>query len=205
MHPELFEIHRITENIFLSGVFPMENDSQIINKLGIKYILSCLDKKNVEDIHNKIIINNPDITILYLPLEDDIQQNLWKANNNKINIMKYCKSANEYTRLTNQLKNYQRKPMIEIGYHFIDEAIESNKRILVHCRGGISRSVSMIIYYLMKKYRINFSEAHKIVNNIRKLANPNNSFQKQLIMYQRLKDKCSEHHAEQIIRSISDG
>lgn len=203
MHPELFQIHQITKNIFLSGIFPMERDTEIIGKLNIKYILSCLSRENVSDIHDKILIYNPDVTILYLPYEDDIKENLWKNNNNNVDIIKYCSSTDDYVKLTKKLQIYQNKPMIEIAYNFIDDAIKNNSNVLVHCRAGASRSVSMIIYYLMKKNHISFSDALKIINNIRKLANPNNSFQKQLIEYQNYKDKFSEIHSQKIIRSLS--
>jgi protein-tyrosine phosphatase len=198
---DLLKIHQITQNIFLSGIFPL-NDVSIINKLNIKYILSCMDPKNSHDIHNKILINNPDITILYLPYEDYTYQNLWMKNNNKVQIYKYCNSVEEYKDILNKLKLYQNKPLIEIGYNFINESVKKNKNILVHCYAGMSRSVSVIIYYLMKKNGLTFSNAQRFIKNIRGLIRPNDSFQKQLTEYQNYKENYSENHSQKIIESL---
>jgi protein-tyrosine phosphatase len=198
---DLLKIHQITQNIFLSGIFPL-NNSSIINKLGIKYILSCMNPENTYNVHNKLLINNPNITILYLPYEDYIYQNLWTKNNNKVQIYKYCNSIEDYENVLEKLRIYQNKPLIEIGYNFIDEAVKNNDNILVHCYAGMSRSVSVIIYYLMKKNGISFSNAHNFIKGIRKLIRPNDSFQKQLSDYHYYKDNYSEIHSQQIIDSL---
>lgn len=79
---------------------------------------------------------------------------------------------------------YYNKPMIEIGYHFIDNAISENQNILIHCMAGISRSVSITTYYFMKKYNTSFHEALLFIKKKRFIANPNISFQNQLLKYQ---------------------
>src|SRR5579875_2554357 len=147
---DLLKVHQITQNIFLSGIFPL-NDTSIIKKFNINYILACMDRNSAQEIHQQILINNPNIMILYLPYGDYLHQNLWTKNNNQVELVKYCNSLNDYDIIINKLNIYQNKPMIEIGYHFIDEAVRNNKNILVHCYAGMSRSVSVIIYYLMKK------------------------------------------------------
>lgn len=200
---DLSKISEITENLFLSGIFPLDEKQNIIKKMNIKYILSCVDRNFVSEVHDKIMIDNPDIKILYLPYNDEISQNLWTANKNQINITKYTTSMDDYDKLKNQLIFYNNKPMIEIGYHFINSAIESNSNVLVHCMGGISRSVSMVIYYFMKKYCINFDEASKLVKRKRIIANPNDSFKCQLIEYQNKRDKFTETDAKNsIIRTL---
>ena len=199
VHSDLAKITKITDNIFLSGIFPLDENYDLIKKLNIKYILSCVDKNFVSEIHNKILIENPDIKILYLPYNDDINQNLWETNKNQINITKYSTSTDEYDMLKEQLNYYNKKPMVEISYHFINGAIESNSNVLVHCMGGISRSVSMVVYYLMKKYCINFNEAIKLVKDKRTVANPNRSFKLQLKEYHNKRDKFTEDDAKNSI------
>ena len=193
---DLSKITKINDNLFLSGIFPLDENHSQIKTLNIKYILSCLDRNHISEVHDKIMMDNPDIKILYLPYNDDINQNLWQSNKNQINIIKYATTNEDYDTLLEQINIYNNKPMIEIGYHFINNAIESGQSVLVHCISGISRSVSTIIYYLMKKHFINYDEAFRIVKNKRKIANPNQSFKLQLLEYQNKRDKYSESDAK---------
>ena len=199
-HNELFEISQITNNIYLSGVFPLEDKVELIKKFKIKYILSCVDRESISPLHDKVMSENPDLTILYLPYNDDIDQNLWQiGNDKKVNILKYAHSTTDCDKLTRQLEIYNNKPMIEIGYHFINDAILSGKNILVHCMAGISRSVSLVTYYLMKKNYISYDKAFVLVKKKRTIANPNNSFKLQLHQYENKRDRFSNFDAENAI------
>lgn len=203
-HTDLSKISQITDNIFLSGIFPLDENHELIKKLNIKYILACVDRNYISEVHDKIMIDNPGLTILYLPYNDDINQNLWKKNFNHIDMIKYAGSMEDYNILTQQLKNYLNKPMIEIGYHFIDNATAVNKNILVYCMAGISRSVSLVTYFLMKKYHINFEKASEIIKKKRTIAEPNDSFKTQLQKYGMKRDKFTEHDANHIIMKYSN-
>ena len=71
----------------------------------------------------------------------------------------------------------------EEGINFIDNALkdDNNKnRVLVHCRGGVSRSSTLIIAYLMKIHKMKYNEAYKYVQERRKIIEPNNGFVEQL-------------------------
>ncbi|MDB4769325.1 dual specificity protein phosphatase family protein [bacterium] len=59
---------------------------------------------------------------------------------------------------------------------FIDSVINSGGKVLVHCRAGVSRSASVVIYYLMKKYKVPYTEALKYVRSKRWIVNPNPGF-----------------------------
>lgn len=201
-HNDLSKITQVKDNLFLSGIFPLDDNHEIIKKLNIKYILSCVDRSYISEVHDKILTDNPNLTILYLPYNDDINQNLWKTNNNLINMIKYSGSIEDYDKLTSELKIYDGKPLIEIGYHFINNSISSGTNILVHCMAGISRSVSLVAYYLMKKYHISFNDAMTIIKNKRMIANPNNSFKIQLQKYQNKRDKFTENDANHIIKNV---
>lgn len=51
---------------------------------------------------------------------------------------------------------------------------------MVHCQAGVSRSVSLVMAYLIRKYRIGYEEAFTMVKKRRPVANPNKGFTKQL-------------------------
>jgi hypothetical protein len=60
----------------------------------------------------------------------------------------------------------------------IGEIFKSNPHavVLVHCRAGISRSVSTVIAYLMKRYKMSFGLARKLVVLKRPIIEPNSGF-----------------------------
>jgi protein-tyrosine phosphatase len=64
------------------------------------------------------------------------------------------------------------------------ERAKEDGNVLVHCRAGISRSVSIVLAYMMKTYRMSLDEAIHHVKNIRRIANPNIGFLKQLSEYE---------------------
>lgn len=72
----------------------------------------------------------------------------------------------------------------ENSYEFIDHAIKSNGNILVHCWYGVSRSATLVIAYIMKKYELTVTDAYDIVKNKRRFVNPNSGFLAQLKLYE---------------------
>src|SRR5438445_12975444 len=107
---DLSKITQIVPNLYLSGVFPIDNENDLINKLNIKYILCCFDRNYIAEVHDKILINNPSITILYLPYNDDIYQNLWTTNKNHIRLIRFTNTQEDYNKLIKQTMIYNNKP-----------------------------------------------------------------------------------------------
>ena len=64
--------------------------------------------------------------------------------------------------------------------NYIDEAKEKNGRILIHCYKGVSRSVSVLISYLIYLYKWTYDKAFDFVQLKRPIANPNIGFYLQL-------------------------
>ena len=88
----------------------------------------------------------------------------------------------EYLNLN--LKDEENFPLIESlekSYNYIKS--NSNKNILVHCIHGKSRSVSVIIFYLMKEKKWNYEESLNYVKKIRDFAQPNKGFENELKNY----------------------
>jgi protein-tyrosine phosphatase len=74
-------------------------------------------------------------------------------------------------------------------YEFIEAAIENKENILVHCKGGMSRSPSMLCSYIIKKFNLTFDEAYKILKERRNVIEINEGFQKELKDYQKQLNK----------------
>ncbi|XAR54634.1 Phosphoprotein phosphatase [Bertholletia excelsa] len=73
----------------------------------------------------------------------------------------------------------------EEAFNFIDEAKTTGGGALVHCFVGRSRSVTIVVAYLMKKHGMSLSQALEHVRNKRPIASPNSGFMLQLQNFER--------------------
>ena len=64
--------------------------------------------------------------------------------------------------------------------------IKGNENILVHCSGGISRSATIVIAYIMWKNKMKYEEAFQYVKNKRSVVWPNPGFKEQLKIFEKL-------------------
>lgn len=61
--------------------------------------------------------------------------------------------------------------ILDMTFTIISDHIENGDRILVHCFMGASRSASVVIYYLMRKYNMSYEIAKGIVMIKRPIVN----------------------------------
>ncbi|RWS21426.1 dual specificity protein phosphatase 14-like isoform X2 [Leptotrombidium deliense] len=73
----------------------------------------------------------------------------------------------------------------------------NQKKTLVHCYAGVSRSATLVLAYLMKYEKLNLRDAFNYLRERRPVVRPNNGFFKQLIAYElKLFGKTSVHMIE---------
>lgn len=75
------------------------------------------------------------------------------------------------------------EPWLEPGYHFINSHRLSKKNVLVHCQAGVSRSATMVLYYLMKHFRVPLRIALGHLREKRPIVRPNPGFLRTLSNY----------------------
>ena len=64
---------------------------------------------------------------------------------------------------------------------FIETALNSDGRVLVHCWRGVSRSATIVIAYIMRTRRLQYDAALALVKGRRSCVDPNPGFQTQLV------------------------
>jgi protein-tyrosine phosphatase len=103
--------------------------------------------------------------------------------------------ANEYNYMKLEIEDRIDENILfnfEGVYSFIEESLTKGG-ILIHCRGGISRSPTIILAYLMKKNKIPFEEAYKYLYELKSDINPNEGFLEQLKLFEKQVNKIVEN------------
>jgi len=67
---------------------------------------------------------------------------------------------------------------------FIEDALQSKGKVLIHGNAGISRSAAIVIGYIMEQYGLPYREAFQHVQHKRFCINPNSHFENQLVEYE---------------------
>nr|XP_057930928.1 dual specificity protein phosphatase 8 isoform X2 [Doryrhamphus excisus] len=83
--------------------------------------------------------------------------------------------------------NYCEKllPWLDKTNDFIDKAMVSNCRVIVHCLAGISRSATIAIAYIMKTMGLSSDDAYRFVKDRRPSISPNFNFLGQLLEFEK--------------------
>eukprot|EP01134_Creolimax_fragrantissima_P001406 CFRG1406T1 len=79
--------------------------------------------------------------------------------------------------------------ILEETIRFIDDAKLSSGKVLVHCVGGISRSVSVVLAYLVRTHGMTLDTAYAFMKERKSNISPNISFMGQLLEF----SKCEEN------------
>ncbi len=72
------------------------------------------------------------------------------------------------------------RQFFEEAFAFIDLARRDRSGVLIHCHAGVSRSPTIAVAYLMKRYPMAMSDAYKFVKKRRSIISPNLNFMGQL-------------------------
>jgi len=75
------------------------------------------------------------------------------------------------------------------AYDFIEKYLNRDENVLVHCKGGMSRSPAIICSYLMKKHGLPFDKSYQLVKSRRRVVDINEGFQKELRVYEKQLEK----------------
>lgn len=82
------------------------------------------------------------------------------------------------------LPEFNLQPLINQMYTFVHDATAHNThetKILIHCMWGLSRSVTCIIYFMMRHQGIKYNDCLNLIQQVKPSACPNYGFQSQLL------------------------
>jgi len=94
--------------------------------------------------------------------------------------------------------------IIAEAIEFIDSARENQSSVLVHCQGGVSRSPTVVIAYLMHLKKLSLTEAYQYVKEKRACIAPNLNFMGQLLQME-MKSRGIDHkviNKEEVLKTI---
>ena len=72
-------------------------------------------------------------------------------------------------------------PKFNVAYKYIK--LHSKNNILIHCVAGMSRSASLVIFYMMKEKGWDYDTCYRYVKERRPIIEPNGGFEAQLRDY----------------------
>lgn len=188
--PELYQISEICDGVYLSGIFPLSDnsvsDSLKSRKIGL--IVSCLAKNDaLLETHRIVTKTHPEIACMMVTYSDNLAENLWRSTDGggATMTMNNWKRSSYLTELYTMAQSSEGISAIESAYRAIEIAVSHNVGVLVHCAAGVSRSVSVVCYYLMTRYAWDYARAIAYIRENRSIAMPNQEFQRQLMEYHR--------------------
>ena len=79
--------------------------------------------------------------------------------------------------------NTKLQDKFELTYDFIEQALDRNEKILIHCMYGRSRSSTIMIAYLIRKFGYTAADSLNYVKMCREDVEPNEYFMSQLEDY----------------------
>jgi protein-tyrosine phosphatase len=168
-------IQQVTDKVFLSGIRPFANP-EVLVQLGIGLILCCATPEvKIALAHIRVLEEFPSIKLMTIPYEDASSQSLATSTKDLPPILTF--------RMRRVVKSKLATNLLDLSHQVISDF---DGKVLVHCYAGVSRSVSVVCYHLMKSRKIPFLDALAHVQSIRPIADPNNGFREQLTRWEGL-------------------
>lgn len=143
-------------------------------------------RRNIHQVTNRVFIADADVAY-FIPLLDGLgikrvisilEDETDMPKYNKSNIIRHHKKI-----LLDDQSYCDIRRHFEDTYTFIHEAPQG-ENVLIHCMAGISRSATLVVSYLMRKFKIGYRTAMQYLEMRRPIVDPNPGFRRQLRNFQ---------------------
>jgi len=84
---------------------------------------------------------------------------------------------------TNNVESNKTYPTVIEIENYLNHEIKKGQVVYVHCRMGISRSATLVIFHYIKRYDMSFFQAYTTIKELRASIRPNDHFTSQLMQY----------------------
>lgn len=172
----------VLENQIFIGTGVQAKNWKIIRDLNITHIINC-------SIEHECIFSDA-IKYMHCKLEDSLDEDIYreldkayKFIENALRSSKVEYESDENNRSTTNSEDNDDDENNSSSNGSINQSYKP-VRILIHCNLGISRSSSILIAYLIRKYKLCLYSAFNYVKDKRIQIAPNYSFLKQLKYYE---------------------
>lgn len=132
--------------------------NHIIDNIYLGSAFNAANYCQLSDLGIEVIINVTKEISIHFP-QDYIYKKFELYDNKEENIEKYLNDIYDFIKL------------------------HKDKKIFIHCKMGASRSVSVLIYYLMMEHKMNLNNAIEYIKEKRMIINPNSRFIETLKKY----------------------
>ena len=172
------EASQVLPNLFLSSAFTARW-GDTLDRLKITHIISVLEEP----------VTFPKtarpLKLLHIPASDNVNTDLLCFMDQTTEFIKEAIGPNKQER--DQLERASLGDITEEAEDKLPTASgqEQENRVLVHCLAGMSRSVTIVIAYLLATTPMTTEEATEFVRSKRSIIRPNYGFIKQLEQYER--------------------
>lgn len=157
-------LYRILGAIYLSSLEPLTSGEDLKAKYGITHILSVLPG-----------------TIPSQYTENYIHKQIEVTDEESSNILQFLPETNSF------IEAALFPPAVSTSRFQSGPNAPPNK-ILVHCAQGVSRSPTVIMAYLLQKYRLTFEQALHALKRKNPAVEPNDSFINQIKLFKKMLD-----------------
>ncbi|ODV67644.1 dual specificity protein phosphatase 12 [Hyphopichia burtonii NRRL Y-1933] len=158
-------IYRILGGIYLSSIEPINANVDLRSEFNITHVLS--------------VIPGP---ISSQFLQNYIHKQIEVTDEETSNLLQYFPETNEFI-------DFALFKSLPAGSKGDEKKRKHEGAILIHCSQGVSRSVSVIMAYLMFKYKLKFPQALHAIKRKSPSAEPNEGFQEQLKLFELMEYK----------------
>ena len=155
--------HKLVET-YLIKIHTNWHPTQVFNWLYLGTFSNATDLEELKRIKIKYVLNCASECINRTLPKDIIELRLKIIDDVDFDILSFVEQSND----------------------FINKAKLSGGNILIHCKMGRSRSVSLVIAYLIKYHGYNFNSALNLIKERRNQIGPNKGFIEQLKKYENL-------------------
>jgi protein-tyrosine phosphatase len=157
------DYNMIIPNLYLGNI-KAAHDIDFLKTHEIKAIVNCTDKEPFNDEFQESDNNIDSLKSNVNSIDNDDFEN---HNKNKTKISKFRLSIKDNKNSEN-IEDFKKSVIDAIV--FIEQNLDKNNPVFVHCYWGLMRSATVVAAYLIKKYNISVVDAINIVKEKRPQA-----------------------------------